>query len=73
MHVTTDLMHYFPDGEGSIFSTTPFFVDPVDLPVRSGKQEELKDIQANEAATSEMLPIHFERGVAETKFSPSRC
>ena len=45
-----ELMHYFPDHISSTYSINPFFVDPAGLTVGTEKQEELIDIQTDEAA-----------------------
>ncbi|XP_076806381.1 zinc finger BED domain-containing protein 5-like [Clavelina lepadiformis] len=58
----TELMHYFPDFACCAYSTNPFFVDPADVPVGTGEQEELIDIQADETAKAkhkECCPINF--------------
>ena len=41
-------MHYFPDVTSCDYSINPFFVDPVNLPVGTGEEEELIDIQTDE-------------------------
>ena len=45
-----ELMHYFPDVTSCAYCINPFFVDPADLRVVTGEQEELIDIQTDEAA-----------------------
>ena len=45
-----ELMHYFPDVTSCAYCINPFFVDPADLPVGTGEEEELIDIQTDEAA-----------------------
>ena len=58
-----ELMHYFPDHISCTYSINPFFVDPADLPVGTEKQEELIDIQTDEAAKTKhnecACPINF--------------
>ena len=46
----TELMHYFPNIDSSPYVSNPFFVDPSVLPVGTGEQEEIIDIQSDEAA-----------------------
>ena len=43
-------MHYFPDVSSGAYCTNPFFVDRADLPVGTEEEEELIDIQTDEAA-----------------------
>ena len=45
-----ELMHYLPDFTCCSYSIKPFFVDPADLPVGTGEQEEVIDIQTDEGA-----------------------
>ena len=45
-----ELMHYFPNVTSCAYCINPFFVDPADLPVGTGEEEELTDIQTDEAA-----------------------
>ena len=56
-------MHYFPDATSCIYSINPFFVDSADLPVGTGEQVELIDIQIDEAAKIKhkecSCPINF--------------
>ena len=57
-----ELKHYFPDLTCCAYITNPFSVDPVDLPVGTGEQEELIDIQADDTAKTkhkECSPINF--------------
>ena len=42
-------MHYFPDVTSCAYCINPFFIDPADLPVGTGEEEELINIQADEA------------------------
>ena len=46
----TELMHYFPNIDISPYVSNPFFVDPSVLSVGTGEQEEIIDIQSDEAA-----------------------
>ena len=58
----TELINYFPDVAYCAYSVNPFFIDPVDVPVGTGEQEELIDIQTDEAAKikhKECCPINF--------------
>ena len=43
--LTVELLHYFPDATSCAYITDPFSIDPADLPVGTGKQEELIDMQ----------------------------
>ena len=43
-------MHYFPDVTSCAYCINPFFLDPADLPVGTGEEEELIDIHTDEAA-----------------------
>ena len=58
----TKLLSYFPDAACCAYSIYPFFIDPPDVPVRTGEQEELIDIQTDETAKikhKECCPINF--------------
>lgn len=60
--LNAELSHYFPDGINSVYITDPFSVDPADLPVGTGEQEELIDIQEDQTAKTkhkECSPINF--------------
>ncbi|KAG0714668.1 SCAN domain-containing protein 3 [Chionoecetes opilio] len=46
----TELTHYFPDVPCCAYIANPFSVDQADLPVGTGEQEEVIDIQADEGA-----------------------
>ncbi|XP_077974737.1 zinc finger BED domain-containing protein 5-like [Styela clava] len=46
----TELMHYFPHTICCPYMVNPFFVNPALLPVGTGEQEEIIDIQADETA-----------------------
>ena len=46
-----ELKHYFPNKDSSLYVSIPFFVDPSVLPVGTGEQEEIIDIQSHDAAT----------------------
>ena len=56
-------MHHFPDHTSCAHSINPFFFDPAGLPVGTEKQEELIDIQTDEAAKTKhsecACPINF--------------
>ena len=57
-----ELMHYFPDSVSCTYAVNPFCIDPALLPVKTGKQEEIIDIQVNDTAKSklnECSPIDF--------------
>ena len=43
-------MHYFPDATSCTYCINPFFIDPADLPVGTEEEEELINIQTDEAA-----------------------
>ena len=60
--LNTELLNYFPDVAYCAYSVNLFFIDPVDVPVGTGEQEELIDIQTDEAAKikhKECCPINF--------------
>ena len=40
----TELLIYFPDVACCAYSINPFFIDPADVPVGTGEQQELIDI-----------------------------
>ena len=48
--LTAELQHYFPDTTSCPYITDPFSVDPADLPVGTGEQEELIDMQEDQTA-----------------------
>ena len=58
-----ELMHYFPDHTSCAYSINPFFVNLTDLPVGTGEQVELIEIQTDEAAKIKLkkcsCPINF--------------
>ena len=58
-----ELMHYFPNATSCIYSINPFFVGSADLPVGTGEQVQLIDIQTDEAAKIKhkecSCPINF--------------
>jgi len=43
-HLNIEFMHYFPGVASCAYSTNPFFIDPANLPVGTGEQDELTDI-----------------------------
>ncbi|XP_068246703.1 zinc finger BED domain-containing protein 5-like [Palaemon carinicauda] len=47
----TELKHYFPDVTCCAYVANLFSVNPADLPIGTGEQEELIDIQADETVT----------------------
>ena len=56
------LMHYFSNIHSIPYVSNPFFVDPSVLPVGTGEQEEIIDIQSEEAAKikhKECSPVNF--------------
>ena len=58
----TEFKHYFPNKDNSAYVSNPFFVDPSFLPVGTGEQEKIIDIQSDEAAEikhKECCPINF--------------
>jgi len=58
----TDMMHYFPDLESCTYAVHPFCTDPALLPVGTGEQEEIIDIQVDDTAKAkqkECSPIDF--------------
>ena len=48
------LLHYFPDLVSCIYAVNPFCIDPALLPVGTGEQEEIIDIQVNDTAKSKL-------------------
>ena len=46
--LTAELQHYFPDTTSCPYITDPFSVDPAGLPVGTGEQEELIDMQKDQ-------------------------
>ena len=64
----TELKYYFPDVTCAYIANL-FSVDPVNIPVGTGKEEELIDIQADEGAKAknkECSPINFWVSMAST-------
>ncbi|XP_068203550.1 zinc finger BED domain-containing protein 5-like [Palaemon carinicauda] len=58
----TELKHHFPDVTCFAYVANPFSVDPANLPVATGEQEELIDIQADETTKTkhkECSPLNF--------------
>jgi len=58
----TELMHYFPDLVSCTYAVNPFCIDPAFLPVGTGEQEEIIDIQVDDTAKEkqkECSPIDF--------------
>ena len=58
----TELLNYFPDVACCAYSINSFFIDPADVTVGTGEQEELIDIQTDETAKikhKECCPINF--------------
>ena len=49
----TELLNYFPIVACCAYSVNPFFIDLVDVPVGTGEQEELIEIQTDESAKIE--------------------
>ncbi len=65
----TELKHYFHDVTCCAYIANPFSVDPADLPVGTGEQEELINIQADETAKTkhkECSPVNFWVSMAST-------
>ena len=55
-------MHYFPNIDSSPYVSNPFFLDPSVLPVGTGEQEEIIEIQSDKAAKikhKKCCPINF--------------
>ena len=60
--LNAEVRHYFPDVTCCAYMTDPFSVDPADLPVGTGEQKELIDIQADQTAKTkhkDCSPINF--------------
>ena len=71
----TELQYYFPNKDSSPYVSNPFFVDPFVLPVGTGEQEEIIDIQSDEAAKikhEECFPINFWLTMSSTYPSGSK-
>ena len=67
--LTAALQHYFPDITSCPYITDPFSVDPADLPVDAGEQEELIDMQEDQTAKKqrkECSAINFWLGMASS-------
>ncbi|XP_078487931.1 zinc finger BED domain-containing protein 5-like [Ciona intestinalis] len=65
----SELLHYFPDMTCCAYITNPFLVDPSLLPVGTGEQEDIIDIQSDETAKTlhkESSPINFWLNMAST-------
>ena len=65
----TELLNYTPDVACCAYSINPFIIDPADVPVGTGKQKELIDIQTDERAKTkhkECCPINFWLSVASS-------
>ena len=45
-----ELLHYFPDLASCTYAVNPFCIDPALLPVGTGEQEEIIDIQVDDTA-----------------------
>ena len=57
-----ELLNYFPDLVSCTYAVNPFCIDPALLPVGTGEQEEIIDIQVDDTAKSklnECSPIDF--------------
>ena len=58
----TELMHYLSDITSCTYSLNSFFINSVDVPMGTGEQEELMNIQTDEPAKikhKECCPINF--------------
>uniref|UniRef100_H2XQP6 HAT C-terminal dimerisation domain-containing protein n=1 Tax=Ciona intestinalis TaxID=7719 RepID=H2XQP6_CIOIN len=65
----SELMHYFPDMTCCAYITNPFLVVPSLLPVGTGEQEDIIDIQSDETAKTlhkESSPINVWLNMAST-------
>ena len=65
----TELLNYFLDVACCAYSINPFSMDPADVPVGTGEQEELIDMQTDETAKikqKECCPINFWLSVASS-------
>ena len=49
-----ELLHYFPDLVSWTYAVNPFCIDPALLPVGTGEQEEIIDIQVDDTAKSKL-------------------
>ena len=58
----TEMIHYFPDLVSCTYAVNPFCADPTLLPVGTGEQEEIIDIQVDNTAKAKLMecsPIDF--------------
>ena len=58
----TEMMHYFPDLVSCTYAVNPFCADPTLLPVGTGEQEDIIDIQVDNTAKAKQMecsPINF--------------
>lgn len=65
----TELIHYFPDIARYAYITNPFPINPSLLPVGTGEQEDIIEIQCDETAKTihkESSPINFWLSMAST-------
>ena len=49
-----ELLHYFPDLVSCTYAVNPFCIDPALLPVGTGEQEEIIDIQVDDTAKAKL-------------------
>ena len=57
-----ELMHYFSDVVSCAYAVNPFCIDPALLPIGTGEQEEIIDIQVDDTAKAkqkEGSPLDF--------------
>ena len=67
--LTAELQHYFTDTTSCPYITDPLSVDPADLPVGTGEQEELIDMQKDQTAKRQRKgcsAINFWLGMASS-------
>ena len=51
----TEMMHYFPDLVSCTYAVNPFCTDPALLPVGTGEQEEIIDLQVDNTAKAKQM------------------
>ena len=53
----TEMVHYFPDLVSCTYAVNPFCTDPALLPVGTGEQEEIIDIQVDDTAKAKQKEL----------------
>ena len=71
----TELLNYLPDIGCCAYSINPFYIDPADVLVETGEQEELINIQTDETAKikhKECCPINLWLSMASSNANLAR-